>query len=68
MEITYGSVCSGIEAATLAWKPLGRQRQWKRGQIYFRAGCQLIQANLFDGSSQHSKVSSPEIGLHLFQD
>jgi len=23
MEITYGSVCSGIEAATLAWKPLG---------------------------------------------
>lgn len=23
MEITYGSVCSGIEAATLTWKPLG---------------------------------------------
>jgi len=23
MEITYGSVCSGIEAATLAWKSLG---------------------------------------------
>ena len=23
MEITYGSVRSGIEAATLTWKPLG---------------------------------------------
>lgn len=22
-EITYGSVCSGIEAATQAWHPLG---------------------------------------------
>jgi DNA (cytosine-5)-methyltransferase 1 len=28
MEITYGSVCSGIEAATLAWKPLGMQAAW----------------------------------------
>jgi len=28
MEITYGSVCSGIEAATLAWKPLGMRATW----------------------------------------
>ncbi|VVM39636.1 hypothetical protein PS619_00215 [Pseudomonas fluorescens] len=28
MEIEYGSVCSGIEAATLAWKPLGRRATW----------------------------------------
>ncbi|WP_085638027.1 MULTISPECIES: DNA cytosine methyltransferase [unclassified Pseudomonas] len=28
MEITYGSVCSGIEAATLAWKPLGMRANW----------------------------------------
>ena len=28
MEITYGSVCSGIEAATLAWKPLGMRAVW----------------------------------------
>ena len=28
MEITYGSVCSGIEAATLAWKPLGMRASW----------------------------------------
>ncbi|KAB0489734.1 DNA (cytosine-5-)-methyltransferase [Pseudomonas vancouverensis] len=28
MEITYGSVCSGIEAATLAWKPLGMRAAW----------------------------------------
>ncbi|MFJ2491357.1 DNA (cytosine-5-)-methyltransferase [Pseudomonas iridis] len=28
MEITYGSVCSGIEAATLAWKPLGMRSTW----------------------------------------
>ena len=24
----YGSVCSGVEAASLAWKPLGWQPQW----------------------------------------
>jgi DNA (cytosine-5)-methyltransferase 1 len=28
MPITYGSVCSGIEAATLAWKPLGIRATW----------------------------------------
>jgi len=28
LEITYGSVCSGIEAATLAWKPLGMRATW----------------------------------------
>ncbi|PBJ02050.1 DNA cytosine methyltransferase [Pseudomonas sp. ACN5] len=28
MEITYGSVCSGIEAASLAWKPLGMRATW----------------------------------------
>lgn len=28
MPITYGSVCSGIEAATLAWKPLGMHAIW----------------------------------------
>ena len=28
MEITYGSVCSGIEAATLAWKPLAMRAAW----------------------------------------
>ncbi|WP_324731017.1 DNA cytosine methyltransferase [Pseudomonas paeninsulae] len=26
--ITYGSVCSGIEAATVAWHPLGMRAQW----------------------------------------
>lgn len=28
MTITYGSVCSGIEAATVAWEPLGWQASW----------------------------------------
>ncbi|WP_046787162.1 DNA cytosine methyltransferase [Pseudomonas putida] len=28
MPITYGSVCSGIEAATVAWEPLGWQPSW----------------------------------------
>lgn len=28
MPITYGSVCSGIEAATCAWHPLGWQAEW----------------------------------------
>jgi DNA (cytosine-5)-methyltransferase 1 len=28
MPITYGSVCSGIEAATLAWHPLGMRATW----------------------------------------
>jgi len=28
LHITYGSVCSGIEAATLAWKPLGMRATW----------------------------------------
>lgn len=27
-EITYGSVCSGIEAATQAWHPLGMKAAW----------------------------------------
>jgi DNA (cytosine-5)-methyltransferase 1 len=26
--LTYGSVCSGIEAATVAWEPLGWQSAW----------------------------------------
>lgn len=28
MTITYGSVCSGIEAATVAWHPLGMRPEW----------------------------------------
>ncbi|WP_219268839.1 DNA cytosine methyltransferase [Pseudomonas sp. Xaverov 259] len=28
MPITYGSVCSGIEAATQAWQPLGMRAAW----------------------------------------
>lgn len=28
MPITYGSLCSGIEAATVAWHPLGWQASW----------------------------------------
>lgn len=28
MEIKYGSVCSGIEAATTAWHPLGMKAVW----------------------------------------
>lgn len=28
MNISYGSVCSGIEAATCAWHPLGWQAEW----------------------------------------
>ena len=27
-QITYGSVCSGIEAATVAWHPLGWRAEW----------------------------------------
>ena len=26
--MVYGSICSGVEAASLAWKPLGWQPQW----------------------------------------
>nr|WP_223431556.1 DNA cytosine methyltransferase [Pseudomonas sp. GL-B-26] len=28
MDIVYGSVCSGIEAATMAWHPLGMRATW----------------------------------------
>nr|WP_314582253.1 DNA cytosine methyltransferase [uncultured Pseudomonas sp.] len=28
MTVTYGSVCSGIEAATVAWHPLGMRAAW----------------------------------------
>lgn len=28
MPVTYGSVCSGIEAATMAWHPLGMRATW----------------------------------------
>lgn len=26
--ITYGSVCSGIESASVAWEPLGMKAAW----------------------------------------
>jgi hypothetical protein len=26
--ITYGSICSGIEAASVAWHPLGLRAEW----------------------------------------
>ncbi|PJJ98392.1 DNA methyltransferase, partial [Lysobacteraceae bacterium NML75-0749] len=28
MSITFGSVCSGIEAASVAWQPIGWQAAW----------------------------------------
>ncbi len=28
MNLTYGSVCSGIEAASVAWEPLGLKPEW----------------------------------------
>ena len=28
MSIRYGSLCSGIEAASVAWEPLGWQPTW----------------------------------------
>lgn len=28
MQLTYGSVCSGIEAASVAWEPLGFRPEW----------------------------------------
>lgn len=28
MNLTYGSVCSGIESATVAWQPLGWKASW----------------------------------------
>lgn len=31
LDITYGSVRSGIEAATQAWHPLGMCFTWKAG-------------------------------------
>jgi hypothetical protein len=31
MDVTYGSVCSGIEAATQAWHPLGMRAAWFAG-------------------------------------
>lgn len=27
-ELCYGSVCSGIEAASIAWEPLGMRPAW----------------------------------------
>ena len=28
MNLTYGSVCSGIESASMAWEPLGMTADW----------------------------------------
>ena len=28
MKLTYGSVCSGIEAASIAWEPIGFKPAW----------------------------------------
>ena len=28
MNITYGSVCSGVESASMAWEPLGMNAEW----------------------------------------
>lgn len=27
-KLTFGSVCSGIEAASMAWNPLGWEASW----------------------------------------
>ncbi len=32
-EVTHGSVCSGIEAATITWHPLGMHATWFAGLV-----------------------------------
>lgn len=34
----YGSVCRGVEAATLAWKSLGWKYVFVRGRLKFGGG------------------------------
>lgn len=29
MKVRFGSVCSGIEAASVAWNPLGWEATWE---------------------------------------
>src|SRR5699024_12733700 len=37
MDIKFGSVCSGIEAASVAWNPLGFSASWLSGIEKFPA-------------------------------
>jgi DNA (cytosine-5)-methyltransferase 1 len=63
----YGSVCSGVEAASLAWEPLGWQPQWFSEIDKFPSA--VLQhhwpdvANLGDMTSDHFRNNTTAIDL-----
>ena len=48
--MTYGSVCSGIEAATVAWEPLGWKAAWYSEIDPF---CRELLAYRYSGTKLH---------------
>lgn len=66
MNLTYGSVCSGVEAASVAWEPLGFRAVWFAEVDRF-AGEVLAHhwpdvPNLGDMTTIAARVESSEIG------
>ncbi len=63
----YGSVCSGVEAASLAWEPLGWQPQWFSEIEAFPSA--VLQhhwpnvANLGDMTSEHFRNNTTPVDL-----
>jgi len=63
----YGSVCSGVEAASLAWEPLGWQPQWFSEIEAFPSA--VLQhhwpnvANLGDMTSEHFRNNTTSVDL-----
>ena len=61
----YGSICSGIEAATVAWKPLGFEAAWFSEIEPFP--CQLLEQkypgvpNYGDMTSLKDRILSGEV-------
>lgn len=49
-KLTYGSVCSGIEAVTVAWEPLGFQPAWFAEIDPF---CRAVLAHHYPGVANH---------------
>jgi DNA (cytosine-5)-methyltransferase 1 len=51
--LTFGSVCSGIEAASVAWAPLGWKAAWL--SEIDRAACEVL-AHRFPGTPNHGDM------------
>lgn len=60
--VVYGSVCSGIEAATLAWEPLGWKPAWFAETSAFPAAVLSHHYPEVKNHGDFTRLSGPQIG------